>query len=103
MPRVTLLVCLLALGCQDRVTRPADATTAKALLTRYTRAEFEEAVKGKTKAEVIELLGRPASTTGGEGDTWKYDDVTTDPVSGKVDFATWIRFDNRGQVDRVHY
>lgn len=80
------------------VGRKVDAVaTAK---PKYTRAELNAAVVGKTTQEVLQLLGTPSSTDGldPENTRWRYQYVCYDPVTGKADGWTIVRFVNNSAV-----
>ena len=79
------------------------ANPAQVQSKRYTREEFKQLVVGKDEAEVIGLLGRPGYTgETSEFSTWHYDKVSTDPISGKVDYTTTLWF-YRGKVTKVTF
>lgn len=67
---------------------------------KYTRVELNAAVVGKTTQEVLRLLGRPTSTDGldPENTRWRYQYVCYDPVTGKADGWTIVRFVNNAAV-----
>jgi hypothetical protein len=69
----------------------------------YSRPDFERAIKGKTKAQITALLGKPTDTTGGEWDNWSWRDITRDPVTGKIDFFVSIVFSPDGIVSDCHF
>ena len=70
----------------------------------YTRDAFATIFVGKTKDEVRKLLGQPESTNGGAGsESWRYLQVTTDPVTGKTDQSTTLWFDAHDRVERVSF
>ncbi len=65
---------------------------------KYTRDEFKRLVVGKTRDEVIALLGKPKATQqSGELEFWDYVGRTTDPVTGKTDDVAQVEFEG----DRV--
>lgn len=67
-----------------------------------TREEFKAAVTGKTPEEVIALVGKPKSTTADRtGETWFYEGVTIDPVTGKNDFTTVVF--SKNVVERIRF
>ena len=69
-----------------------------------TREELKTLLAGKTKAEVIEVLGRPEQT--GEysaGDFWTYRRVSFDPVAGRTADAAHIWFDRKGVVADITF
>jgi hypothetical protein len=74
--------------------------TATALL----RNDLEATVIGKTPDEVIAAIGRPNSTQHlTQMDIWSYNNLTKDPISGKLDRTTQVVFEN-GRVGRfAHY
>ncbi len=59
-----------------------------------TREQLKAKLIGKTKAEVIELLGKPHKTEPHwrGGDEWLFREVSFDPVSDKVDSLTFVYF-----------
>ncbi len=70
----------------------------------YTRAELWALLVGKTKSEVIAAVGKPHETKEREaGNYWMYKQLTVDPVSGKVDYLTWVRFSADDTVRAVDY
>jgi len=70
----------------------------------YTRDAFATVFVGKTKDEVLKLLGQPESTEGAAGaENWRYLQVTTDPGTGKTDDSTTLWFDAHGRVERVSF
>jgi hypothetical protein len=65
---------------------------------KYTRDEFKNLVVGKSKSEVVALLGRPKATQqSGDLELWDYPNRTTDPVTGKTDDVAQVEFEG----DRV--
>jgi len=56
--------------------------------------EINTRLYGKPKAQVIELLGRPAGTFSGG---WKYDDGAWNEDTQKL-AALWVWFDEEGLV-----
>lgn len=70
----------------------------------WTRDEFRTMLNNKTKDEVLELVGRPDRTVEpGAGNYWRYTSVTVDPVSGKVDTTTFVRFNVVNRVSGVDF
>src|SRR5262249_9580619 len=70
----------------------------------YTREAFGTVVVGKTKDEVLKLLGQLESTIGGAGsENWRYLHVTTDPATGKADGSTTLWFDAHDRVERISF
>lgn len=68
-----------------------------------TRDEAKKLLIGKTKDEVIELLGRPDKTSEGVLGHWAYHGITFDPVSQKADNALWVYFGDDGRVNRLSF
>jgi outer membrane protein assembly factor BamE (lipoprotein component of BamABCDE complex) len=68
----------------------------------YTRDALATLVVGKTKDEVVKLLGQPESTNERAG-SWRYLEVTIDPMTGKTDHSTTLLFDAHGRVERVSF
>lgn len=69
-----------------------------------TRDELKEAVMGKSKEEVRKLLGVPASTSEtGERSRWRYDRISYDPVTDKIDARTVLFFSKEGKVRSVGF
>jgi hypothetical protein len=88
------------------------------------RKEFEAAVRGKTKDEVVAAVGRPDETRelvpepggagrpGGRGkgdlaadrfDWWEFRDRVRDEAAGKPYAAVRVRFGADGTADRIEY
>ena len=69
-------------------------TTSPAKKT-YTRAEFKSLVMGMNQDEVLKVVGKPDRTieTVNSFD-WYYYKATTDPITGKVDWAAHVRFED---------
>ena len=82
-------------------TKPGPAPVIESRKT-FTREEFKAAVLGKTKDQILTLLGKPDSTSGGRSDGWSYNRITVDPISGKTDTRTWVWF-NGDTVDRIDF
>jgi hypothetical protein len=69
------------------------------------REEFRALLKGKTKDEVIRLIGRPdeiADIEGLGGQAYNYANVAPDPVSKKRSLAS-VSFDKAGVVESVNF
>jgi len=74
--------------------RDAKANERDAKSRKYTRDEFKALVLGKSRNEVIALLGKPKSTQqSGELELWDYLGRTTDPVTGKTDHLAQVEFE----------
>jgi hypothetical protein len=70
---------------------------------KYTRDEFKQLVLGKTRDEVIGLLGKPNATQeSGDLELWNYYSRTTDPTTGKTDQDAQVEFQN-GRVENVTF
>jgi hypothetical protein len=56
----------------------------------YPRDEFHKLVVGKTKDEILKLLGKPENTSDSTyiSPYWTYHKITVDPVTDKVD--AWV-------------
>lgn len=79
------------------------ARAGKAEKQTYARDEFAALILGKTKAELLELFGKPYRTEGSAPDDgWTYEEITFDPINSKLDSLTWIRFSN-GKVVGIDY
>lgn len=84
--------------------KPFKAATTQQAKKTYTREEFRKLVVGKTKDEVLAVLGKPFSTREPEsGNSWTYHDLTVDSVSGKPDYSAWLYFDRNDRVDHVGF
>ena len=73
---------------------------------KMTTGEFERLVLGKKGPEVIEAVGRPQKTQKGEGrEFWYYDNVATDPITGKAASAqlVWPADSNFLQCETVNW
>jgi outer membrane protein assembly factor BamE (lipoprotein component of BamABCDE complex) len=69
----------------------------------YTREAFTHLVMGKTRSEVIQVLGQPERTsTDSDAEYWHYHSRTKDPVSGKVDSDVQLVL-HAGRVESVNY
>lgn len=88
-----LLFVLLLAGCGSPDPAPA----------RMTREEFEKKVMGKTPEEVMELAGRPRSSSKVALLIWDYGGLTYDPVTGTRDVRVAVQFDDDGRVNRVAF
>jgi len=104
---LTLLVCgglAPSAGRQvEDLSRPATKPTAPTAPAKpvITRAEFKQKVVGMTTDELIDAFGRPERTTDFEGYTkWYYNDLVTDPVTGKLDQRTTVIV-RKGKVTEV--
>lgn len=65
----------------------------------YTRDELKEALKDKSKDEVLKLLGRPQRTTAnGIFEHWEYPGRTYDPIAQRNDTSLTITFSTTGRV-----
>lgn len=85
-----------ATAVRARPTEPAKKT--------WTRQEFRDMLMGKTKEEVLSLAGKPYETVEpGEGNYWMYDGITIDPINGKTDSLTWVRFNSFDVVAAVDF
>jgi hypothetical protein len=70
---------------------------------KYTRDEFKQLVLGKTRDELIGLLGKPNATQeSGDLELWDYYSRTTDPTTGKTDQDAQVEFQN-GRVENVTF
>lgn len=70
----------------------------------YTRDELRAAVVGKTKDEVVSLIGKPDRTEEPhKGNYWSYWGVNIDPATGKRDASAYLYFDAEGRVKKVEF
>lgn len=100
MKTIALLAALCLIGCGERDRESSTSTTTESRKT-WTREEFREMVIGKTKEEVIEILGRPAQTIEvTDMITFVYRDTTYDTISQKIDYQSHVIFEN-GIATRV--
>jgi hypothetical protein len=67
------------------------------------RDEMRAKLDGKTKDEVLALLGKPGDNDEGAAPSWAYKRRTFDPVSGQVDPIMRIYWDKHGRVERVSF
>lgn len=72
---------------------------------QLSRVEFEAQVTGKTRAELLDTVGRPDSTTDlTDVECWVYWRRTTNPVTLKADSYASVRIDRKtGRVVEVRY
>jgi hypothetical protein len=82
-------------------TRPTQTEPANKL---YTRDEFRKLLMGKTAEEVIQLIGKPKSTsdTPDRNPMWLYRGITYDPLAKNTDISTYVYF-RRGVVDDIRF
>jgi outer membrane protein assembly factor BamE (lipoprotein component of BamABCDE complex) len=69
----------------------------------WSRSEFQKLVIGKTKSEIIAVLGRPSDTyeySTGTKVFW-YDNKTIDEDSGKIDQNIGIKINSEGVAEGV--
>lgn len=70
---------------------------------KYTREEFKKLVMGRTKDQVMDAVGRPASTSEGGGfEFWYYKHTTYDPISQKIDSSIQVCFKG-GVVESISF
>jgi hypothetical protein len=70
---------------------------------KFTRAEFRQAVMGKTGEEVKQFLGEPKSSQEfGDQIIWYYEGRTVDPVSGNTDNQAQLVIED-GRVSLVSF
>lgn len=70
---------------------------------KYSRDEFRQLVVGKSRQEVLDLLGRPQATQEGDGfEFWDYQGRTFDPVTNRTDHNAQVEFQN-GRVSNVTF
>lgn len=106
MRTLVLAAVVLAAGCGKPATTSdvrAAANGKEQARKTYTRDEFRNLIIGKTPDQVLKAVGKPDRTREITGmNVWYYDATTTDPVTGKVDRAAQVIFE-QGVVDRVSY
>lgn len=104
-----LSVAFIACGFGSKGSAPngsgAPAVSETPAKKVYTREEFKALVVGKSQDEIMKLLGRPAKTSEyGDGTTgWKYEGITVDPISQKMDNTAYADFDRSKICTRVSY
>lgn len=92
---MTVVTALLLLAC---------GTGLKPKPKVRTREELKTLLVGKTEQEVIEILGKPERTNEFLGEKmWRYENVTYDPISGRVDPSTWVDFNRDGKVEKLTF
>lgn len=92
---MTVVTALLLLAC---------GTDLKPKAKVRTREELKTLLVGKTKDEVLQILGKPEKTVETPaGDVWHYRGITRDPISGKDDLSTWVDFDRNGRVEKLSF
>ena len=103
---VALLLAAFAIvpaGCQNKSKSGGTAASQTAGRKTMTREEFEKAVKGKTTAEVIALLGNPDQRVpAGNNEEFTYAAITKEPGASKPDLAAKVFFEKGRQV-RVEF
>lgn len=79
----------------------AEATTSSS--RHMSRDEFKKATEGRTKSQILQVLGRPSQTQDlGGMQMWYYNDLTVDPVTGRADSMAQIMFDGE-RVQQVSF
>lgn len=74
---------------------PNNSQAPEILSKIYSREEFKLLVLDKTKAEIIELIGKPDRTNEIYGNvTWNYTGKSKDVVTGKIDASALITFND---------
>lgn len=92
-----------AKGGAENIQTKQEAAEKATVKTTVTREEFRVKVMGKTPEQVIAVVGKPSVTQDHGGDPiWYYNEATTDPVSGKVDYHAQVIFEN-GRVIAVNF
>ena len=62
---------------------------------KYTREELRGVAIGKNEQEIMEMFGKPKTTSGSGGfGTWYYDRICYDRVTDKADTFTGLKFQN---------
>lgn len=98
---VMLFGALALTAGRQAETRPTQTEPANKL---YTRDEFRQLLMGKTADEVIQLIGKPKSTsdTPDRNPMWLYRGITYDPLAKNTDISTYVYF-RRGVVDDIRF
>lgn len=100
---IVVAALIPAVGCGvntvgQKSTPPAESKQAA---KRWTREEFRKTVVGKTPDEVIAAVGKPDRTNDfDDRKSWFYKELTTDPITDKVDKSITVRFKD-GRVYEV--
>lgn len=98
---VMLAVGLVVTAARTVETRPTQTEPANKL---YTRDEFRKLLAGKTMEEVLQLIGKPDSTsdTPDRDPMWLYRGITYDPLTKNTDTSVYVYF-RRGVVDDIRF
>lgn len=90
----------LVLGCGVVNVPEPQATVASNPAKVWTRDEFKALVMGKTKDELLELVGNPDDTGEFRKQAyWHYYQRTQDPVAKNVDPGVMVYFDGNVVVE----
>lgn len=93
---LSLCLALLLLACSGGP--PAAKKTP-------TRDELKALLVGKTKEEVRGIMGKPSGTFEvGDSQTWRYEDASRDPASGKTDSFLYVKFSGKtGRAEALDF
>jgi hypothetical protein len=82
---------------------PARAAERESEPATYTRQEFTDLVRERSRDEVVRVLGKPDRTSQDEeAEYWHYRDRTRDPLTGRTDSSAQLVI-RRGRVEVVNY
>lgn len=107
-----LVVVNLILACAGQApkkpeaeAKPKDAQADKDKQPKVRdRDAFKATIIGRTKDEVLELIGRPEKTSVPfSSEAWDYKGVSRDPIADRVDRTTTVWFNQAGTVERITY
>ena len=108
----------VGLGDEEAARRGRELVREKGGVAKtYTRDEFRRLVMGKTGDEIVAAVGRPddarkdvAGETRRDGvivtenhDWWEFRDRVLNDATGKPFSRAAVRFNNKGQADRLDY
>lgn len=99
------VVCVLLVALAGLLVACAGAVNEKPKAKPKTREEMKTLLVGKTKSEVIELLGKPHRTHEERdgGGSFTYKNISHDPVADKTDLYMIVWFDADGKVERLAF
>lgn len=107
----SLLLLALAVGCEEPTPKKGGGTKQQQPQQKQTqqkksklpptRDEMRAKLMGKSKAEVLKLIGRPDRTTDAG---WQYEGgISYDPIAQRVDSLVFIWFDEAGNVGQIDF
>lgn len=83
---------------------PSVKTTQGRQIQAVSREQFKATYMGRSKAEVMDGLGKPTVTSQDYGEYWKYiGNYTYDAINGKPDLTVTLWFGKSGTVTDITF